>query len=101
MPATKMRFEFDGSIAIAPIRRVSASPSGCHEAPASVERNTPSPSYESTEAFASPAPAYTVFGLFGSIASAPIEGEPYASNTGVQLAPRFVDLKMPPIAAPK
>src|SRR4030095_1624398 len=54
--ATKTRFLLLGSIATRGMRAVGESPSDLQVRPPSDERNRPEPSYESTEAFASPVP---------------------------------------------
>ena len=72
-----------------------------HVAPPSFERNTPLPSYESTEPFDSPVPHHTVFGSLGSSASAPTDEMGARSVTHDQFTPKLVDFHTPPSAAPR
>src|SRR5881296_2619489 len=49
---------------------------------------------------ASPVPAQKVFGVCGSIATAPMDCAASLSNTGLNVVPPFEDFQTPPLAAP-
>src|SRR3954468_9911673 len=48
----------------------------------------------------SPVPAHTIFGLDGSIVTAPIDCTSWASNTGLNDVPVSTDFQTPPLADP-
>src|SRR5215467_1914557 len=60
----------------------------------------PSPTETELRIHASPVPAQTTFGSFGSIASAPIDCTSCLSNIGWNVVPPFCDFHTPPLAAP-
>src|SRR2546427_13140339 len=49
---------------------------------------------------ASPVPAQMIFGVCGSIATAPMDCAASLSNTGLNVMPPFEDFQTPPLAAP-
>src|SRR5438270_1052254 len=48
----------------------------------------------------SPVPAQTIFGLLGSLATAPIDCTSGLSKTGLNVLPPLIDFHTPPLAAP-
>src|SRR4051812_21806050 len=67
--------------------------------PASVDLYTPSPKLTLRWLLFSPVPSQTIFESCGSMVTAPSEYDPYVSNTGVKVLPRFSVFQRPPTAA--
>ena len=72
MEATYTTLELRGSMAIALVVCVSRNPAYCHDFPASVDLNIPSPVIMSPRISLSPVPANITLGFDGATASAPM-----------------------------
>src|ERR1022692_1983451 len=84
---------------ICPAKTVSSIPPStiAQLCPPSVERNTPTPLLNARPpSYGFPLPAYTIFGLAGSTATAPIESEGIESMVGIQFEPPSVVFQIPP-----
>src|SRR3954467_12455876 len=60
----------------------------------------PSPTETEFRVHASPVPTQTVFGLEGSMVTAPIDCTLCLSKMGLKVVPPFTDFQTPPLAAP-
>src|ERR1017187_8298509 len=84
---------------ICPAKTVSSIPPStiAQLCPPSVERNTPTPLLNARPpSYGFPLPAYTIFGLAGSTATAPIESEGIESMVGIQFEPPSEVFQIPP-----
>src|SRR5690348_3377500 len=78
----------------------SLSPTLFQISPPSVDLYTPLPTDTLLRTQLSPVPAHTIFGLEGSIATAPTDSTSAASNTGLNVVPPLTDFHTPPLADP-
>ena len=60
----------------------------------------PSPTDTLLRTQLSPVPAHTIFGLVGSMATAPIDCTSWLSKTGLNVVPPSTDFHTPPLAEP-
>src|SRR5262249_37597631 len=99
--ATNTTLGFLGSTNTRPIWRVPSRPRWDQVLPASIDLYMPLPYEICDRMSASPVPTYTMFGLEGATAMAPIEAIGCESKIGAQVRPELVDFHTPPPTDPK